>query len=223
MGKVLDLSIPTEQFALGDTFASLPDATVETVPVAAHGPHEPMSFLSVSSSNTSRLDALLRSDETTKGVTRLSGNGGRLFYRIRWRMQVQIVIDMLLQTTGSLLSANGTSDEWKLCVMFPEQVSVSTIYENWREHGIDPTILRINGVSGMVGHDGLKLSQCQHDTLLKAFEMDYYDVPRGVNLDGLAEELHVSHQALSERLRRGHRNLVQTTLYDSPTPIRNQQ
>lgn len=223
MGKVLDLSLPAEQFALGDTLASLPDATVETVPVAAHGPRESMSFLSASSSNANRLDDLLRSDETTKGVTRLSGNGGRQLYRIRWQMQVQIVIDVLLQTAGSLLSAKGTSDGWELCVMFPQQVSVSTIRENWRTHGIDPTIHRINGVSGMAGHEGVKLSQCQHDSLLKAFEMDYYEVPRGITLDGLADELHVSHQALSERLRRGHRNLVQTTLCDSPTPIINEQ
>lgn len=37
--------------------------------------------------------------------------------------------------------------------------------------------------------------------------MGYYDVPRTVTLTELADSLDVSHQGLSERLRRAHANL----------------
>ncbi len=49
-------------------------------------------------------------------------------------------------------------------------------------------------------------------SLIKAKEMGYYDVPRGISLSELADELGVSHQALSERLRRGHGRLIDRTL-----------
>ncbi len=48
--------------------------------------------------------------------------------------------------------------------------------------------------------------------MLAALEHGYYDVPREASLTDLAERLDVSHQALSERLRRGHGNLVKHAL-----------
>jgi len=223
MGKVVELTIPTEQFALSDTFERVPDATAETVPVAAHGNHGSMPFLSVVSSNTEQLADAITSDETTEEVIPLSGSNQRRLYQVSWRAPVRVVLGVFLQSTGSLLSARGTADRWRLQILFPDQNSISVICENWREHGIDPSIQRIVTVAGKFGFAELQLSQCQHDTLLTAYEMDYYDVPRGVTLEGVADELQVSHQALSERLRRGHRNLIQTTLCESPTPLRTER
>ena len=43
---------------------------------------------------------------------------------------------------------------------------------------------------------------------MTAFEAGYYNIPRDVTSEELAAELDVSHQALSERFRRGHKQLV---------------
>jgi predicted DNA binding protein len=219
MGKVVELTIPTEQFALSDTFTTVPGATAETVPVAAHGDHGSMPFLSVVSSKTGRLTQAISKDDSIEEVVPLSGSNERKLYQVSWRAPVRVILGVLLQNSGSLLSASGTADRWYLQVLFPDQDSISVICENWREHGLDPSIQRVVTVAGKFGFAELQLSQCQHDTLMTAYEMDYYDVPRGVTLEGVADELQVSHQALSERLRRGHRNLIQTTLCESPTPL----
>jgi predicted DNA binding protein len=42
-------------------------------------------------------------------------------------------------------------------------------------------------------------------------------VPRETTLANLAAEIEVSHQALSERLRRGHGTLVERSLRPGPT------
>jgi len=178
-----------------------------------------MSFVSVSSSTPDRLDSAIKSDETTESAIALSQSKQRHLYQILWRTQIRIVLDVLLHTNGSLLWARGTDERWDLRFLFPEQESVSVICENWRNHGIDPSIQRVVGVSGKLGFAEMELSQCQYDTLLTAYEMDYYDVPRAATIETVAEELQVSHQALSERLRRGHRNLIQATLRESPTPL----
>ncbi|ODR82855.1 DNA-binding protein [Haladaptatus sp. W1] len=60
-----------------------------------------------------------------------------------------------------------------------------------------------------------ELTEQQHETLRSAMEWGYYEIPRRATATDLAEELGVSHQAISERLRRGHRCLVERGL---PTP-----
>ena len=45
-----------------------------------------------------------------------------------------------------------------------------------------------------------------------AFEAGYYDIPRDATLEDIADELEISRQALANRLRRGYRNLIGTTL-----------
>jgi hypothetical protein len=56
------------------------------------------------------------------------------------------------------------------------------------------------------------LSDKQRQTLLHAVERGYYEVPRETDLDVLAEEMNISHQAASERLRRAISILVEHTL-----------
>jgi predicted DNA binding protein len=52
----------------------------------------------------------------------------------------------------------------------------------------------------------------QQNVLVAARERGYFDIPRETTLRELADELDVSHQTLSEHLRRGIMNLVDATL-----------
>lgn len=38
----------------------------------------------------------------------------------------------------------------------------------------------------------------------------YYDIPRTIDMEGLAAEFGISYQSVSERLRRGHRNFIRS-------------
>jgi predicted DNA binding protein len=222
MSTVVDVTIPTDKFALADTFTAVPDAEFETVRVAAHGPRGMMPFLWATSPRPRKLEQALKNDGTTEEVSRMSENNCRSLYRLKWRPSVRIVMNIFVQANGSLLTAKGYSDRWELRVVFPDRESVSRTFEKWQDHGITPSIRRINGVTNMVGSGGLELSPCQRETLVEAYEMDYYEIPRGISLDELADQLDVSHQALSERFRRGHRNLIETTLCNSPGLVTNE-
>jgi predicted DNA binding protein len=50
------------------------------------------------------------------------------------------------------------------------------------------------------------------ETVKAAVESGYYGIPRDTTLEDLATDLNVSHQALSERLRRGHRALIESVI-----------
>jgi predicted DNA binding protein len=60
------------------------------------------------------------------------------------------------------------------------------------------------------------LSEGQYNALTTAATYGYYDIPRDADLQAVAEELDVSHQALSERLRRGMLALIEDTLLLGP-------
>jgi len=63
------------------------------------------------------------------------------------------------------------------------------------------------------------LTDEQYGALTAVWEQSYYTVPREADLDALAEERDISHQALSERLRRRIDTPVQDTLIvDDPPP-----
>ncbi|MFB6360960.1 MAG: helix-turn-helix domain-containing protein [Halobacteriales archaeon] len=48
--------------------------------------------------------------------------------------------------------------------------------------------------------------------LSRAVEAGYYSIPRGVSTNELAVEFDITDQVVTERLRRGVRNLVSSTL-----------
>jgi predicted DNA binding protein len=58
------------------------------------------------------------------------------------------------------------------------------------------------------------LTAPQREALTLAVESGYYDVPADVTLDSLSELLGITSQALSERLNRGTKTLVEATLLE---------
>ena len=60
-----------------------------------------------------------------------------------------------------------------------------------------------------------RLTEQQHEALTAAVEQGYYDIPRETDAQELADELDISHQALSERMRRATKNLVTEALTTS--------
>jgi predicted DNA binding protein len=62
--------------------------------------------------------------------------------------------------------------------------------------------------------EGFELTDTQREALVLAYERGYFDSPRESSLEAVAEELGITQQSLSSRLRRGHRRLIENTLID---------
>jgi predicted DNA binding protein len=56
------------------------------------------------------------------------------------------------------------------------------------------------------------LTEKQHEAVLLAYRMGYFDSPRQAGLAEIAAELDISRQALASRLRRGLRHIVGNAL-----------
>jgi predicted DNA binding protein len=215
METVVDVSVQTDEFVLQETLAGVSNAEFEAVRFAVSRPNCTMPFLWGSADRMDRLDTALRNDPTVADATRLSSEDGRGLYAIDWALGWETVIEDFVEGDGTVLEVHGTAHEWNLRVLFRDRATASETYQAWCHDGTGPSLCRINGLTGEeYGERGL--SSTQHRAIAKAFEAGYYEVPRRTTLEELAADFEVSHQALSECLRRGHRNLVEQMVSESP-------
>jgi len=218
---MVDATVPTDQFALADTFERVPDTEFETVPVVAPKAGNVMPYLWAWGPDLERLHEAMEADSTTASVQRLSRNEERSLYRVDWKSHIQAIVSVLVQDQGTLLGAKGQEGRWTFRFLFSEHDAVSSTFDSCQGHGIDLSIRRVKGVANSIDRKRTELSDKQYEALTAAFETDYYEVPRETTLEELAEEVGVSHQALSERLRRGHQTLIANTLCDTIGPVSN--
>jgi len=212
MCTIVSAVVPSAEFALQDTFVDVPPAKFETVRTAGHDTGQPMPFLRAMAPDPDALEAALRADTTTDTVRRFSRGDERRLYRIDWQPRARSLLGTLVEDDGTLLNADARDGRWEFKLLFPDHCTASEAYDRCQNRGIDLTVRQVTNDTGLMGRDGNSLSNEQYEALVTAFQTDYYRVPRGVTQVELAEQLDLSHQALSERLRRGHQGLISYTL-----------
>jgi hypothetical protein len=82
--------------------------------------------------------------------------------------------------------------------------------QNGEASGLVPEVLHTPTAPGAGPWFGLTPEQ--RTTLVSAVHGGYYDIPRGMSTQDLADEYDISDQAITERLRRGIASLVTHTL-----------
>ncbi|MDL5362965.1 bacterio-opsin activator domain-containing protein [Halalkalicoccus sp. NIPERK01] len=215
MGTIAELTIPAAEFALRDTLADVPSVEFEIERVAAHGEGRLIPFVWVRTAEFETFEEALAEDPTVDGVECLSELDAERLYRMDWVDSIHPV-GAILEADSTILSATGTDGQWRLRILFPDRGALSETYDRCRRAGIDFDVSSIYDLEGN-RRGQYSLTKEQHDTLVEGVERGYYNVPRDLTLGEFAESLDVSHQALSERLRRGHRNLIESALITGPT------
>lgn len=211
MATIVIGSVPTEEFALAHTFEQLPDVTFESERIIESGDDAVMPLLWARGAEREPLEAAIDGDPTVNNVTMLADFGDELLYRMDWIDRVQLLLHMLTNSEATILDAHGRREGWRLRAMFPDRSHLSETHEFCRSHGMEFAIESIREMDGQAsGRFGL--TEDQYRALSTAVENGYYDIPQRQTLEELAEEFEISHQALSERLRRGTESLIEDTL-----------
>lgn len=216
MSTIAEIEIPTSEFALRDVFLELPDLDFEVERVVAHDRHRVMPFVWVESPgpDVEEIQRSLETDPTIDEVRLLDDFDDRFLFQMEWIDGIPLV-HSIIDRGATILSAHGTSENWVIRVLFPDRDSLSGIHEEAMDEGLTMEIRNIYQLEDN-RHARFGLTEDQHETLLKAFDRGYFSIPREVTLNEFAEELGVSHQALSERLRRAHYNLIKNGLVIGP-------
>lgn len=203
--------VPAEAFALQHVLESVPDARFRVERIVESGDDAVMPLVRVRGGDRDAVEAGLAADPTVDEVTLLAAFDDELLFRMEWYDRVRLLVQMLTNARATILDAFGGDGRWQLRVLFPDHDAVSRTHEFCTTHGLAFDVASIRELEDEpAGRYGL--TQDQYEALVLAVERGFFEVPRGITLEELADEAGVSHQALSERLRRGMGRLVDDTL-----------
>lgn len=211
MATIVEFDLPAEEFALYETLEAVPDAEFEVERVVADATSRIVPYVWVRTDDFDALEAAFENDPTVSSITALSETDDDRSYRMEWDGPIDLLIHIMTEQQGTITHARGSNETWTLRVLFPERTALSRAHEFARERGFS---LDVRSVYQMDDERGgrVGLTEIQHDVLVAAFKAGYFKVPREVSLKEFSEQQGVSHQAMSERLRRGVNTLIEHTL-----------
>lgn len=152
-----------------------------------------------------RFEEALERDPTVSGARSLAETDEGRLYRVEYTDEapVETLHSRWVELDGSVIRAETDGDGWLVRMRFPDRESARE-FQRWfddREVSFEPR--RIHETDAPLAERWANLTDKQAEALIAAWRMGYFDVPRSCTLADLAEELDVSAQAVSERLRRG--------------------
>jgi len=219
VSTLIDVRVPADDFGLGETMAAIPGATFELTPVVM--PTDPIgrSMLLVDGAGD-RVGELLGDDPSVVEARPVAGDGcdGSLF-NVEWRQRPRMVASVIGEAGGTILSAVAAGGEWRLRIHFDDRESVSTAFDFFGRETLAYDLDRIDRPRVAADAFQYGLSDRQRETLVAGFDRGLFSVPRKTDLSTLAGDMDVTHQALSERLRRAHGTLVGNTLVNPTRPV----
>lgn len=217
MTTIAELTLSAEEFALADTLQTLPDLELRVESVVAEGPTRTMPLVWFSNVDRGRLENALDDDPTVAEAIQLLENtdAGKWLYRLQYADGVGSVCCALYTHGGTVLDAQFADGQWTLRLLFPHRDELSSAVSEIETEGVHVDVRRMVEADQ---DDDLEataaLTDPQREAIAEAYRQGYYDVPREISLEELANELDISHQALSERLRRANRVLASEQIED---------
>jgi hypothetical protein len=217
MPTVIRANVPCSEFALHDTLTELPEVSFECERIVETSEEIVMPLIWAYGADGDVLQQSLGSDPSVDEVSTLAEFDDECLYRMEWIDKVHLILQMVTNAEATVLDCYGDGNTWTLRVLFPDRNSLSKTKDFCDDHGLTLDIDHIREMnSEPAGRFGLTAKQ--YDALTTASRRGYFEVPRETELRELADEFDISHQTLSERLRRGYDVLIQETLLVGPPP-----
>ncbi len=211
MATLVTATLPYAEFALSETLRAVPEATFECEKIVDTAEGTVMPLVWARTPDAEGLETALASDATVDEVQLLSEFDDERLYRMEWVDRIQLVMELLVNEEATILDASTENGTWVFRILYPRHDGPRETMAFCEDHGLTLDIVSIHEMeSDPSGRYGL--TEAQYEAVTTACEQGYYKVPREASLDDLADSLGVSHQALSERLRRGIDALVTDTL-----------
>lgn len=211
MSIVTEFTAPASEFLLEETLAAAPDITVEGERIVTHSHEWTMPFVWVSGPEFEPFDRALPEDDTVAEHAVLDDFGRTRLYEITWVDEWQDRITRILNMGGTIMEASAEGETWDVAIRFADREHLSDLQQYFDEHDAAWTLRRLYRPNEPRQIE-FGLTPDQRKTLIAALNSGYYETPRGVTMEELADKFDISANAASERLRRAHATLVEHTM-----------
>lgn len=214
MATVAEFTVDAADFPLGALFDDLPDAQLELERVVPTSDAF-IPYLWIQGVELTDIESLLISHPEVGDLSLVDDVDTRYLIRATWEEDYEGILKAITQTDVTLLSGRGTADSWTFEVRGDDQEAISAFQQYCREHNIPITLTTLHALAQMENSSEHNLTETQREALVLAYEHGYFDTPREVSLDEIAEELDITGQSLGSRIRRGTKRLIGSTLTGS--------
>jgi len=214
MSIILEFSIDSGDFRLGQVLSGPPRMRFELERVVPTG-QMVMPFVWVSGGELTAFEEAVRTNPTVKELLTLDSLQNSSLYRIEWEESPTDLIEGIGKADGSILQARG-NDEWRFRVRFSDHDALSGFHEFVIDRGLPVHVDRTYLVTGGPDHDRrFDITADQREALLLALHRGYFATPRETSLEEMADDLGITKQALSIRIRGGNESILRGALLPS--------
>lgn len=213
MATVMEFTSPADEFPLGSVFEDLPGVTVELERLI---PHETLiiPYFWVRGVESDDIEAAFEPHSGVTNIRLVDSVEDEYLMRAEWKPEYFGVLSALAKANVVVLGGVGTKEGWRFEVRGESQETIADFREYCQENDIPIQITAVHAMLPIQG-EGYELTEAQREALVMAYKRGYFDTPRETSLEEIADELGITQQSLSSRLRRGHRRLIGATLSSS--------
>ncbi|WP_227355411.1 helix-turn-helix domain-containing protein [Haladaptatus salinisoli] len=211
MAVIGDFTVPAESFALDAALADAPDMIVRADRLASHSTEGVLPFLWATKGDFETFREALRNDSTVKSATVAAERSGSVLYQLKWNQNFVDLINEMIDQHAAIVEADARAGSWRLKLRFTEEGEVSSFQRHFSDTGVTFEVNQLYRPDAPRQRE-YDLTPEQRDTLVTALDKGYFEIPRDISIEELADEFGISANAISQRIRRGSANLVRNTL-----------
>ncbi|QDX41217.1 helix-turn-helix domain-containing protein [Salarchaeum sp. JOR-1] len=150
-------------------------------------------------------------DGSVRDATVLDDLGDRRLYRVQIHEHHDTVLyPAYVELGAALVGLYSAASGWKVEMRFPHRDALTDFRAACERNGVSFSLHRL--YQGVNENEPKGLTDAQREALRVAMALGYFGVPREAALADVADELDVSTQAASERVRRAVKALVESAV-----------
>lgn len=210
MTHVAEFTVPATALPGGHALVEMSEMSIEVERVVPTGTAT-LPFIWVWGEQVDQFVGQLEEEPDLDDVRILDRVRNGALVRTRWTPHADLIAGIKsLEVT--IVSAIGTGGGWWFTVRTSDREAFNRFQTLFRDQGIPVELVRIYDVDQLVDGAGGGLTGEQRETLELAYREGYFATPRQTSLRRLGDDLDISSRAVSGRLRRGIRNLIERQL-----------
>jgi predicted DNA binding protein len=219
MSVLLEFTVDAEQFKLGNVLSTAGDLEFELERIVPTNSHM-MPFVWAATDDALDVtlpgfEERLRDSEHVRELVALDRMEDGALYRIEWKEHDDGLLKALADTEATVLEAWGY-ETWTFRVRFPDHGGLTDFHNYLVDYDITIHIERTYTFAReSARRRDFGLTPEQREALVLALQRGYFATPSEVGLGELADELGISKQAVSNRIRRGNEKILQPLLLSS--------
>lgn len=205
MSVLAEIRVVGEGVVLRELLDRFPGLELRLQPVVPTE-NEFMPLLWIRGADPTAVVQTLEAQDTVETAEVVSRDGDQALLEVAWNEEFYRLLAPLVESHARVLEAHAEDGAWTFRLQFQNHEALRTFEEGCSADDVHLDLQRL-GDPELTGVEP-PLSSAQRDAMSVAYERGYWKVPREVTVAEVADQLGISAQAVSERLRRGINNLV---------------